>query len=160
MASGGWHSLWHRRYCGVSHAAKNSLVFSSEKHWIYCACHKLSTITAVSSDFTVFVLENWRLFWWICLRKLIYNCKQSWHLLYSWINSFLIFILIASFLLLFFLFFSLPVFVWFVCKDFRKQVNCEVDQRFHVSKKGFRTWSYFWREAKRLVSDSGFSSGS
>lgn len=24
----------------------------------------------------------------------------------------------------------------FVCKDFRKQVNYEVDQRFHVSKKG------------------------
>uniref|UniRef100_A0A674KA22 acetyl-CoA carboxylase n=2 Tax=Terrapene triunguis TaxID=2587831 RepID=A0A674KA22_9SAUR len=37
-------------------------------------------------------------------------------------------ILIARFLLLFL---PLPVFLCFICKDFRKQVNYEVDQRFH-----------------------------
>uniref|UniRef100_A0A8C0HIY3 acetyl-CoA carboxylase n=1 Tax=Chelonoidis abingdonii TaxID=106734 RepID=A0A8C0HIY3_CHEAB len=37
-------------------------------------------------------------------------------------------ILIASFLLLFL---PCPVFLFFICKDFRKQVNYEVDQRFH-----------------------------
>lgn len=36
----------------------------------------------------------------------------------------------------FLLFFFLPICVCFVCKDFRKQVNYEVDQRFHVSTKG------------------------
>lgn len=88
MAFGGWLSSWHKRYFHISPDAHNSLVSSSWYHWhLTCFFFKLNAVfTVFNSLFTVLVLDNLRWFSWIRLRKLIYNCKQSWRLLYSWIN--------------------------------------------------------------------------
>lgn len=49
--------------------------------------------------------------------------------------------------------------VCFVCKDFRKQVNYEVDQRFHVSKKGLEQGGSSCCEARGHPGGSGLLIG-